>query len=180
LRPALEPLLDLLEQVNETIKGYDQQCEALCKERYPETEVLQSVPGVGPLTSLAFVLTLEDPGHFADSRRVGAFLGLTSKRDQSGSQDPQLRISKCGDHLLRSLLVGSAQYILGPLGKDSQLRQWGLDKAARGGREAKKKAVVGVARKLAVLLHKLWSTGMMWEPFHSQCPPGKAHAEAAA
>src|SRR5690606_25175295 len=97
LRPPLEPLLDLLAQYNETIKTYERQCEALCKERYPETEVLQSVPGVGPLTSLAFVLTLEDPAHFADSRRVGAFLGLTSKRSQSGGRDPQLRISKCGD-----------------------------------------------------------------------------------
>lgn len=180
LRPALDPLLDLLEQLNESIKGYEKQCQMLCKQRYPETAVLQSVPGVGPLTSLAFVLTLEDPSHFADSRTVGAFLGLTSKRDQSGSQDPQLRISKCGDRLLRSLLVGCAQYILGPFGPDCHLRQWGLAKAARGGRGAKSKAVVAVARKLAVLLHMLWSTGMMWEPFPSPCPPGKVRAEIAA
>ena len=117
------------------------------------------VAGVGPLTALAYVLTLEDPDRFAGSRAVGAYLGLRPKQASSGTRTPQLRITKAGDGMLRRLLVGSAHYILGPFGPDCDLRRWGLRLAARGGKNAKKRAVVAVARKLAVLLHRLWVTG---------------------
>jgi transposase len=111
------------------------------------------------LTALGFVLTLEDPSRFAKSRTVGAYLGLRPRLRQSGEQQPQLRITKAGDALLRRYLVGAAQYILGPFGPDTELRRFGLKLAERGGKTAKKRAVVAVARKLSVLLHRLWVTG---------------------
>jgi len=134
---------------------------------------------VGPVTALAYVLTLEDPHRFAHSRDVGPCLGLVPRRDQSGDRDPQLRITKTGDSYLRRLLVGSAQYILGPFGPDCDLRRWGLKLAARGGKYAKKRAVVALARKLAVLLHRLWLTGEIYDPFHSAHAPSPVTAAAS-
>jgi transposase len=113
------------------------------------------------------VLTLEDPHRFEKSRSVGAYLGLVPARDQSGDRDPQRRISKEGDEMMRKLLVGSAHYILGPFGSDSDLRRHGEKIAARGGKSAKKRAVVAVARKLSVLLHRLWVSGEVYEPLHN-------------
>jgi len=156
LRAALEPLLEVIGEMTQQIKGYDRQIKEACREKYPETELLRQVGGVGVVTALAFVLTLEDPHRFGRSRSVGSFLGLRPGRDKSGAQDPELRITKAGDQLLRRLLVGSAQYILGPFGPDCDLRRWGLTLASRGRKNAKKRAVVAVARKLAVLLHRLW------------------------
>lgn len=118
------------------------------------------------------MLTLEDPARFRTSRAVGSYLGLRPRRDQTGASDPQLRITKAGDPLLRRLLVGSAQYVLGPFGPDTDLRRWGERLAARGGKNAKKRAVVAVARKLAVLLHHLWVTGAAYEPVRR--PRGEA------
>lgn len=164
LRPALQPLLDVLALLTSQIEAYDRQIEAACREAYPETELLRQVGGVGAVTSLAFVLTLEDPHRFGRSRSVGSFVGLRPARDQSGAQDPELRITKAGDRLLRRLLVGSAHYILGPFGPDCDLRRWGLKLARRGRKNAKKRAVVAVARKLAVLLHRLWVNGEVYEP----------------
>jgi transposase len=166
LRPALEPILETIAGLTRQIRGYDRTIEGLCGERYPETKQLRGISGVGPLTALAFVLTLEDPGRFGLSREVGPALGLVPRTDQSGDRDPQLRITKTGDAFLRRLLVGSAQYMLGPFGPDCDLRRWGLGLAERGGKNAKKRAVVGVARKLAVLLHHLWRTGETYDPFH--------------
>jgi transposase len=166
LRPALEPLLELIETMTEQIRGYDRQIEETCREKYPETELLRQVKGVGAVTALAFVLTLEDPHRFACSRSVGSFLGLRPSRDKSGAQDPELHITKAGDHLLRRLLVGSAHYIVGPFGPDSDLRRWGLKLASRGRKNAKKRAVVAVARKLAVLLHRLWVDGEVYQPLY--------------
>jgi len=165
LRPALAPLYEQLEDTTRRIREYERLCQQRAEEEYTETELLQSVPGVGPLTSLAFVLTLESPDRFKDSRNVPAYLGLVPRRDQSGERDPQLRISKAGDEFLRRLLVSCAHYILGPHGPDSELRQWGERIVARGGRFAKRRAVIAVARKLAVILHQMWKTGMLWEPF---------------
>jgi transposase len=170
LRAALEPLLEVIGVMTEQVKGYDHQIEEACREKYPETELLQQVGGVGAVTSLAFVLTLEDPHRFGRSRSVGSFLGLRPGRDKSGAQDPELRITKGGDHLLRRLLVGSAQYILGPFGPDCDLRRWGLKLASRGRKNAKKRAVVAVARKLAVLLHRLWVGGEVYEPLRLAQP----------
>ena len=126
------------------------------------------MPGVGPLTALTYVLTVEDPTRFARSRTVGAYLGLQPRRRESGAQRPELPITKAGDVLLRRYLVTAAQYILGPFGPDTDLRRWGLALAARGGRAAKKRTVVAVARKLAVLLHRLWVTGEVYEPLGYQ------------
>ena len=142
----------------------DREVERVCRERYPETALLRQIAGVGPITALCFVLTIEDPSRFAKSRSVGAYLGLRPKQRNSGEQQPQLRITKAGDRLLRRLLVSAAHYILGPFGPDTDLRRWGLRMAERGGKTAKKRAVVAVARRLAVLLHRLWVTGEEYEP----------------
>lgn len=169
LRHALMPLVEQIASLTQQIRAYDRQIERLAQEVYPETNCLRQIKGVGLLTSLAFVLTLESPDRFDKSRAVGPYLGLTPRKDQSGETDKQLRISKEGDVYLRRLLVSCSQYILGRFGQDSDLRRFGERLMGRGGRVAKRKAVVAVARKLAVLLHRLWSTGEVYQPFyHSQ------------
>jgi transposase len=166
VREALLPLVRLVEMLSRSIEDYDQRIETLAAEKYPQTERLRQVKGVGALTSLAYVLTLESPERFAQSRDVGPYLGLVPKQEDSGDNQPQLRISKAGDEMLRRLLVGSAQYILGPFGPDTDLRRYGLRLCERGGKNAKKRAAVAVAvaRKLAVLLHRLWVSGAVYEP----------------
>ena len=159
LVPALGPVLECLRVLQVELARYEKQIEHLATVSYPETARLSQVGGVGPITSLAYVLTIEEPSRFNASRTVGAFVGLTPAKDQSGESDPQKRISKAGDPFLRRLLVQCGHYILGPFGQDSDLRRWGLRLAERGGKAAKKKAVVAVARKLAVLLHRLWVSG---------------------
>jgi transposase len=166
VREALQPLVQLVETVNDCIARYDQKIEELGREKYGHTTLLRQVKGVGPITSLAYVLTLEDPQRFSSSREVGPYLGLVPKQEDSGDSQPQLGISKTGDRMLRRLLVGSSQYMLGAFGPDSDLRRYGLRLCERGGKNAKKRAVVAVARKLAVLLHHLWVTGDVYEPLH--------------
>jgi transposase len=166
LRPALEPVLESIQELSVRIQAYEQEIERLCAENYPETVRLRQIKGVGALTALAFVLTLDDPQRFHKSREVGPYLGLVPRRSQSGDADPAGRITKTGNPYLRRLLVGSAQYILGPFGADSHLRTWGLQLAAHGGKAAKKRAVVAVARKLAILLHKLWVCDEPYHPFY--------------
>ena len=169
LRPALWPILEQIASLTERIRQYDRKLETVCEEHYPETELLRQVEGVGPLTALTFVLSLEDPYRFEKSRSVGAYLGLVPARNQSGDRDPQRRISKEGDELLRKLLVSCAHYILGPFGSDSDLRRHGEKIASRGGKNAKKRAVVAVARKLSVcvLLHSLWVSAEIYEPLRN-------------
>jgi transposase len=168
LLPALGPVLETIASLTQRIRQYDRQLETISEERYPETELLRQVEGIGPLTALTFVLTLEDPHRFERSRSVGAYLGLVPATAQSGDRDPQKRISKEGDEMLRKLLVGSAHYILGPFAKeDSDLRRHGEKIASRGAKNAKKRAVVAVARKLAVLLHSLWVSGEVYEPLYN-------------
>jgi transposase len=152
----------------------DREVERLCRERYPETAVLRQVKGVGPVTALAFVLVIEDPNRFGKSRSVGTYLGLCPRRRDSGEQRPQLRISKAGDPLLRRLLVTAAHYVLGPFGPDTDLRRFGLALAERGGTAGKKRAVVAVARRLAVLLHRLWVTGEVYQPLGYDAAQAKA------
>jgi transposase len=165
LKPALEPMLRAIASLTEQIRASTRQLEQLADERYPQTRVLRQVKGVGTLTSLGYVLTLEAPQRFARSRSVAAFLGLTPRQHDSGESQPQLRITKAGDPFLRRLLVQSAHYILGPFGEDSDLRRWGLKLAgASKNKIRRQKAVVAVARKLAVLLHRLWLTGEVYEP----------------
>ena len=131
---------------------------------YPETALLRHVEGIGPLTALTFVLTVEDPHRFEKSRSVGAYLGLVPTTDRSGDSDPQKRISREGDQMLRKLLVGSAHYVLGFFGSDSDPRRHGEKIASRGGKNSKKRAAVAVARKLSVLLHRLWVTAEVYDP----------------
>ena len=152
-------------ELTQRIKALDASISRLAAECYPETIYLQQVSGVGPITSLYFVLKVGNPGRFQRTRDIGAFLGLCPKRDQSGETDKELRISKCGDRYLRRLLVSAAQYILGPFGADSALREHGLRLAQEGTAKAKKRAVVAVARKLAVLLLTLWKSREPYESF---------------
>ena len=167
LAEVLGPIVETVGSLTEKIKDYDRRIEELAAEPYPETRLLRQVSGVGSLTALTFVLTLEDPQRFAESRSVGAYLGLAPGTDQSGEQDPQKRISGEGDELLRRLLVSSAHYILGPFAPDSDLSRHGEKIAQRGGKNAKKRAVVAVARKLSVLLHRLWVSGEVYEPLRN-------------
>jgi transposase len=154
----------LLQHLELTIDRYDQQIEEVAATRYPATKVLQQVDSVGPVTSLAFVLTIADPRRFRRSRQVGSWIGLCPARHASGDQDPQLPISKTGDGYLRRLLVQCAQRTVGPFGKDSDLKRFGQRLLARGGAGARKRAVIATARKLAVLLHRLWCSGEPYAP----------------
>jgi transposase len=164
LREVLEPLLKEIESLNERVKEYDERMEKIAKEVYPQVSLLKQVKGVGTQIALTYVLTIEDPHRFLKSREVGCFLGLRPGRRNSGESEPQKGISKEGDRYLRTMMVQGAHYILGPFGEDSDLRRWGLKLAERGGKNAKKRAVVAVARKLAVLLHRLWVSGEVYEP----------------
>jgi transposase len=169
------PLLKAVETISEQIGKYDEQIAEMAK-RYPEEKLLRPVYGVGPLIALTYILTLEDGQRFAHSREVGPYLGLTPKQRDSGDSQPELGISKAGDNLLRSLLVQGAHCMLRKNAPDSDLREWGLEKMGKGGKQAKKLVVVAVARKLAVLLHHLWVTGEVYDPHYNR----KAAAAAAA
>ncbi len=175
LFPGLEELLRLCDELTASVRRLDHEVERLGRQQYPETQVLRQVPSIGPITSLAYVLTIEDPKRFAKSRSVGAYLGLTPKQRDSGEAQPELAISKRGDEFLRRLLIEAAHYTLGPFGPDSDLRRFGLRLLGQGGKRAKKRAVVAVARKLATLLHRLWVTG---EAYHALGAPS-AKVQAA-
>jgi transposase len=164
LQPALLPLLRLVQTLTDDIAAYDRLVVEKART-YPETEAIQTIHGVGALTAVAFVLVLNnDRSRFKRSRDVGCYLGLKPKQRDSGMQSPQLGITKAGDPLIRRLATQSAQYILGPFGRDSALRRWGLVLASRGGKNAKKRAVVAVARKLVVLMHRIWITQEAYDP----------------
>ncbi len=162
--PVVQPLLTVLAHVTEQIKGLERDLVQRSKKDYPATQRLQQIAGVGPLTALCFVLKVGNPQRFSRGRDVGAYLGLCPRRDQSGGTDKQLRISKCGDGLLRRLLVSAAHYVLGPFGPACALREHGQRLAGTGSAREKKRAVVAVARKLAVLLLSLWKHGTDYEP----------------
>jgi transposase len=168
LQIALEPLLRAIESLSQQILGYNERMEQMARDSYPEVARLKQVKGVGTLIALAYVQTLEDPQRFGKSRDAGCYVGLQPARRNSGSSMPQMHISKEGDCYLRTLLVQGAQHILGPFGADSDLRRWGLKLAERGGKSGKKRAVIAVARKLAVLLHRLWVSGETYEPLRNQ------------
>jgi len=167
LAPALSGMVATIAGMDMTIKQYNGQIASMAEERYPETEVLRQVAGVGPITATTFVLTVEDPTRFPRARSIGSYLGLRPRQDESGTLKRQLRITKAGDADLRTLLVSCAHYILGRFGPDTDLRRWGLHLAERGGKNGKKRAVVAVARKLSVLLLRLWITGEEYEPLRN-------------
>ncbi|GAA5484456.1 transposase [Haloferula sargassicola] len=160
----IEPSLMVIETMTAQIKKLDGALAELAAESYPETEFLTQIAGIGPITSLTFILTIGDPERFRRPRDIGAYLGLVPKRHQSGDTDKQMRISKADDTYLRKLLVGAAQYVLGPFGPDTTLKRHGLKLAERGGPRAKKKAVVAIARKLAVLMLALWREEEIYKP----------------
>jgi transposase len=178
-REALLPLVRMAATLSDCIQGYDEKIEKLGREKYGHTALLRQVKGVGPITALAYVLTVENPDRFVKSRDVGPYLGLVPKQEDSGESQPQLGISKAGDTMMRRLLVGSAHYILGPFGPDTDLRRYGLRLCERGGKNAKKRAAVAVARKLAVLLHRLWVSGEVYEPLRQGMSATIAPAVAA-
>lgn len=159
----LRPLWRALEDVRQRIAEYDAKIREL-ERKYPVAQRLQQIAGVGALISLTFVLTLDDHLRFRKSRQIGSYLGLRPRQRDSGESQPQLRITKAGDAYLRSLLIQGAQYILGRFGPDTDLKRWGLKLAQRGGKNAKKRAVVAVARKLAVLMHRLWVDQSVYQP----------------
>jgi transposase len=164
IRETLRPLIEQVEALTKSIHQSDVKIEQIAREQYPETKLLKQVFGVGTLIALTFILTVEDRERFQKSRDVGCYLGLRPKRSESGQRQPELRITKEGDAYLRMLLVQGAHVILGWQGPDTDLRRWGLKLAGRGGKNAKKRAIVAVARKLGILLHRLWVTAEVYEP----------------
>ena len=164
LRASLTPLLEVIGDLTRRIARFDQQVETIAAQAYPVVARLRAPAGVGPLTALTYVLLVEDPNRFGSSRSVGPYFGLVPQLDNSSDSTPQLRITKTGDELGRRLLVSAAHYILGPFGPDCDLRRHGEAIARRGGKNAKKRAVIAVARKLAVLLHRLWVSEQAYDP----------------
>jgi transposase len=179
LQAVLRPLLKSVEAVSGQIAVYDQTIAEMAK-RYSEVKVLKQVYGVGTLIGLAYILTIEDPHRFKHSRDVGPYFGLQPKQRASGNSQPELGISKAGDGLLRALLVQAAQCMLRKNAPDSDLRRFGLSKMGGGGKNAKKRAIVAVARKLAVMLHALWVNGEVYDPLYNQkAVQAKAQGKAA-
>ena len=176
LKAVLRPLLEQVESLSGQIKKADVELEQIARTQYPETALLRQVKGVGVLIALTFVLTLDTQERFQKSRDAGCYVGLRPRQRESGASQPQLRITKEGDRYLRTLLVQGAHHILGWRGPDTDLRRWGLKLASRGGKNGKKRAIVAVARKLAVLLHRLWVTGEVYEPLRNS---GAATTQAA-
>lgn len=167
LHRALMPILETLDGLMATVRHYDKEIEGLCKESYPQTEVLRQVRGVGPQVALAFVTTIGDPERFKDSRDVGAYVGLVPRSYQSGASDPNLRITKQGDRTLRALLVTAATHIMRRSSPDSSLKRFGCRIASRGNPRDRARARIAVARKLAVLLHRLLVTGEVYDPLRN-------------
>jgi transposase len=168
LRPALGPLLVSIASLTRQIRCADREVIRLCRGRYAQAVApLLKVGGVAELSALAFVLVVGDPARFQRTRDIGAFLGLVPRRNQSGACDPQLPITKCGDPMLRRLLGQSAHWILGPFGSDSDLRRWGLRQVERRGKSGKRRVLVGVTRRLSVLLLALWKSGAEYEPLRN-------------
>jgi transposase len=167
IQGAILPLVTMVETLGQQIRACDERIAELARKRYPQAALLEQIAGVGTLTAVAFILALADKQRFARSRDVGPYLGLVPRQADSGERSPQLGITKAGNPYMRRLLVGSAQYILGPFGPDTDLRRHGLRLAQRGGKNAKKRAVVAVARKLAVLMHRLWVTGEVYDPLRN-------------
>ena len=179
VQAVLQPVLEEVASLTEKIHACDERIEQIARTQYPETELLRQVSGVGTLIALTFVLTVEDAARFPKSREVGCYVGLRPKRSESGESQPQLGISKEGDLYLRKLLVQGAHHIVGQRGPDTDLQRWGRKLSARGGKNAKKRAIVAVARKLAILLHRLWVTGAVYQPLRNSQAPAAAKKKVA-
>jgi transposase len=169
-RETVKRMLATAELVTEQIKAADQQIHQIAK-RYPEIQLVTEIWGVGQLTALAFMLAIDDKDRFEKSREVGPYLGIVPGQDQSGQTDHPQRITKEGDRLVRWLLVQCAHCILRKDAPDCDLKRWGLkkldDQVKAGRKPNKKKVLVAVARKLAVLMHRLWTNGEVYDPLYN-------------
>ena len=175
LRTILDPMARIIVELSREINELDRHIDKLGKEQYPATQLLRTADGVGPLTSLAYVLELNNElGRVKRSRQMGAVVGCRPQQRDSGESSPELSITKAGNPMLRRLLVQSPQRILGPFGLESDLRSWGLGLAARGYKRAKRRALVAVARKLAVVLHAMWRNNEAWQPLLNGEPADKS------
>ena len=174
---SISPLLRIVETLTQEIRGYDKLVARKVEQKYPQTGAILTIPGVGPLTALTFVLLLNnEPDRFLKSRDLGCYFGLQPKQQDSGKHVSQLGITKAGDNLMRKLAVQCAQFMLGRFGKDTALKRWGLALAVRGGQNAKKRAVVAVARKLLIIMHRLWKKQESFIAF----PDGVTEPQTAA
>lgn len=163
---TLTMVLDQIEALDERIRELDRTIETMLKH-HPDAARLTQIAGVGPLTALAYVLTVEDPRRITRSRSAGAFFGLVPGSADSGEKHEPQRITKEGDGFCRRLLVSAAHYIVGRFGPDTDLRRHGEAIAIRGGKNARKRAVVAVARKLAVVMHHLWTSQEDYVPLYN-------------
>jgi transposase len=159
LSPVVAPLLLIHDHVGQQQRKFDDEIRRLAKSD-ETTRRLMTVPGVGVVTALTFRHTVDDPSRFRSAAAVGAYLGLTPRRTQSGEIDKNGRISRWGDRLLRTYLFEAATVLLHRTKKWSSLRAWGMKLAKRVGM---KKAKVAIARKIAVILHCIWVDGTTFE-----------------
>ena len=167
VREVAKPLFAVLKELAKKIGLYDTMiADAVKRLHGEEAALLEPIAGVGPVTAAAFLAAVGDVATFGSARDAGPYFGLVPRQDQSGQTDRQLRISKEGNEVVRRLLVTAANYIMGPFGKDCDLRRHGMRIAERGGKNAKKRAKVAVARKLAVLMLAIWKSGESWNPLH--------------
>jgi transposase len=171
LGESLRALLAVLRNLSQQVVRLDQCARKFGKEN-AACQHLMTVPGVGPITAMAFVTAVDNPARFTKSRSVGAYLGLTPRRYQSGDMDITGRISRCGDRLVRSYLYEAANALLLRVKRWSSLKAWGVRLAKRVGMN---KAKVAVARKLAVLMHRMWMSG---EEFNWSNPASSLEAAA--
>jgi transposase len=152
---AIRPLLDAREAIEQQIDQLDRKVLKLARNDL-QVRRFMTVPGIGPITALCFKATIDDPARFRRSRSVGAYVGLTTRRHSSGEVDWTGRISKCGDAMLRMYLFEAAGVLLTRVPKWSALKAWGVRLTKRNGL---RKAKVAIARKLAVILHRMWVEG---------------------
>ncbi len=155
MQEAVRPLLAVRESVRREIAALHRKLLALARQD-EDSRRSMTVPGIGPITALAFHSAIDEPSRFRRSRSVGAYIGLTSRRHASGEIDWSGRISKCGDRMLRTYLFEAAGVLLTRVPHWCSLKAWGLRLAKRIGF---KKAKIAVARKLAVILHRMWRDG---------------------
>jgi transposase len=152
---AVRPLLEARRAIEHQVGDLDRKVLKLARHDVQVSKFM-TAPGVGPITALCFKATIDDPTRFKRSRSVGAYVGLTTRRHASGEVDRSGRISKCGDAMLRTFLFEAANVLLTRVPKWSALKAWGMRLAKRNGL---RKAKVAVARKLAVILHRMWVDG---------------------
>jgi transposase len=172
LAAAVTPLLNARLAIEQQIADLDRKVMKFARNN-AQVQQFMTAPGIGPVTALCFLATIGDLGRFKRSRSIGAYVGLTTRRYASGEIDWTGRISKCGDKMLRSYLYEAANVLLTRVAKWSALKAWGIRLAKRSGL---RKAKVAVARKLAVILHRMWIDGTEFK-WSSKETPTKQHSK---